>query len=562
MSLRWKIAISVAALAALATLTVGVLSYRSAADRMYAEMDASLTEALTLVRRDAGGGDEWNRRGSPLLYQAQLLAADGSVRLTTIGGWRPSAAALSVVGRPRAAVVETISIQATRHRARTTGFADGAVQVARPLGEIDRVLRSLRIRIVVVVALVTAAATLLGSLIAAQVTAALRRLTATADTVRTTGRLDVDVPRDGNDEVSRLGAAFGSMLASLDRSRAEQRRLVQDAGHELRTPLTSLRTNLDVLRRHPDLPVGDRQQIMADLHGEVAEMVDLVEEIVTVASGVAADEAATEFSLGDVVGAVVERFQRRTGRRFTLSADESPVRAQQAAIDARRVEPPRQRHEVRRLRTADRRARLGRCRRRSRPRARHPPRRTRRGVRPLPPRHHGTGTARLWARVVHRSRCRRTQRRHGVGDERRRRRRRRRVPPTPGPSLRLVFLPTSDARLSSLTRTSINLDSVNRAAGATPARRKETEMTNPRRIAGGIAAAVLGGGATAALLLGPATTSASTPTSTEVAATVDEPDDTTATAEESGDTATPTEETGEGGSLVREPFSRSSTTGR
>ena len=333
MSLRWKIAFTVAALAALATLTVGVLSYRSAADRMYAEIDASLTEALPLVRRDAGGGDEWNRRGSPLLYQAQLLAEDGSVRVATIGGWRPSAAALSVVGRPRAAVVETTSIQATRYRARTTGFADGAVQVARPLGEIDRVLRSLRIRIVVVVALVTVAAALLGSLIAAQVTAALRRLTATADTVRTTGRLDVDVPRHGNDEVSRLGAAFGSMLDSLDRSRAEQRRLVQDAGHELRTPLTSLRTNLDVLRRHPDLSVDDRQQIMADLHSEVAEMVDLVDEIVTVASGVAADEAATDFSLGDIVGAIADRFQRRTGRQFTLSADESPVRAQQAAIE-------------------------------------------------------------------------------------------------------------------------------------------------------------------------------------------------------------------------------------
>ena len=79
-----------------------------------------------------------------------------------------------------------------------------------------------------------------------------------------------------------------------------------------------------------------------------------------------------------------------------------------------------------------------------------------------------------------------------------------------------------------------------------------TEMTNPRRIAGGIAAAVLGGGASAALLLGPATTSASTPTSTEVAATVDEPDDTTATAEEGGDTAVPAEEADQPGSMVRE----------
>ena len=115
-----------------------------------------------------------------------------------------------------------------------------------------------------------------------------------------------------------------------------------------------------------------------------------------------------------------------------------------------------------------------------------------------------------------------------------------------------MFLPTSDARLSSLTRTPINWTaSTERPVQHRPEGRNRDDP-NPRRIAGGIAAAVLGGGATAALLLGPATTSASTPTSTEVAATVDEPDDTTATAEESGDTATPTEEAGEAGSLVRE----------
>ena len=47
------------------------------------------------------------------------------------------------------------------------------------------------------------------------------------------------------------------MLGALARSRAEQQRLVQDAGHELRTPLTSLRTNLSVMRRHPDMAADD-----------------------------------------------------------------------------------------------------------------------------------------------------------------------------------------------------------------------------------------------------------------------------------------------------------------
>jgi two-component system sensor histidine kinase MprB len=334
MSLRWKIAVAVGAMAALAAVSIGILSYRSARDRMYAEIDASLTEAVAIVRGDARFPDTELRAGpSPSFYETQLLGPDGSVRLSTTAAWAPDRTALSVVGRPRSSVVGNTDIGAARYRVRTTGLANGAVQVARPLTEVDRVLSSFRARILVLVLLVTATATLLGSLIAASVTAALRRLTAAADTVRTTGRLDVAVPTDGDDEVSRLGWAFGSMLESLDRSRAEQRRLVQDAGHELRTPLTSLRTNLDVLRRHPDIGAAERDQIVDDLHSEVEQMVALVEEIVTVAGGVATDETATDFSLGETVRRVVDRYARRTGRPFAVVADESPVHAQEGAIE-------------------------------------------------------------------------------------------------------------------------------------------------------------------------------------------------------------------------------------
>jgi two-component system sensor histidine kinase MprB len=336
MSLRWKIAIAVGAMAALATLSIGLFSYRAARDRMIAEIDVSLTEAAALVRGEELFAHRPEPGGAlaPPFYQTQLLGPDGSVQLTTPGegAWRPNAEALSVVGRP-GSVVDTVKIGSTRYRVRTTGIADGAVQVARPLTEVDRVLSSFRKRILLLVVLVTAAATLLGSLIAARVTATLRRLTSAADTVRTTGRLDVAVPTEGDDEVSRLGSAFGSMLESLDRSRAEQQRLVEDAGHELRTPLTSLRTNLDVLRRHPHLPDGERTQIVDDLHTEVEQMVTLVDEIVTVASGVATDEAPTDFSLGDAVRRVVDRFARRTGRSFDVRVDESPVHAQEIAVE-------------------------------------------------------------------------------------------------------------------------------------------------------------------------------------------------------------------------------------
>ena len=134
------------------------------------------------------------------------------------------------------------------------------MQIARGLDEVDAVLDDVRKRTLILVVAVSLAAAAMGWLIAGTVTAPVRRLTKAAEDVGTSGRLDVEVPGTGSDEVGRLGAAFRRMLDALALSRAEQQRLVQDAGHELRTPLTSLRTNLSVLRRHPDMePVMQRQ---------------------------------------------------------------------------------------------------------------------------------------------------------------------------------------------------------------------------------------------------------------------------------------------------------------
>ena len=95
----------------------------------------------------------------------------------------------------------------------------------------------------------------------------------------------MEVPVSGNDEVGRLGSAFNGMLGALAASHDDQRRLVEDAGHELRTPLTSVRTNLAVLRRHPDLDPTTAAQVLDDLHAETEELVGLVEEVVALARG-------------------------------------------------------------------------------------------------------------------------------------------------------------------------------------------------------------------------------------------------------------------------------------
>ena len=153
MSLRWKIAIAVGAMAALATLAVGLLSYRLARDRMYAEIDVSLTEAVALVRDDDRLPD-WEGRGpGPVFYQTQLLGPDGSVRLSTSPAWEPDAAARSVVGRPRRSVVDTVTIGSTRYRVRTTGSAQRG-RAGRPTADRGRSRAAARSRTRIIVLVV------------------------------------------------------------------------------------------------------------------------------------------------------------------------------------------------------------------------------------------------------------------------------------------------------------------------------------------------------------------------------------------------------------------------
>ena len=336
MSLRWRIALALGAIAAAATIVVGAISYRTTRDRLYDEIDQSLTDSFAVLERQLDRPGEFGRlpqRGPLSVYDIQVLGPRGVVLASDfVGGFEPDATQVELVGATRLTGVQNMTIEGEEYRVRTVGLRSGAVQIARPLDETNRVLDSLRARMLILVVGVTAAGAAAGFVIAGGVTASLRRLTAAAEAVESTGQLDVDVPAGGNDEVGRLGAAFRRMLDALARSRVDQQRLVQDAGHELRTPLTSLRTNLDVLRRYPDLAPEQRRQIIDDLHAETEELVDLVEEVVAVASGGLDDDPIEPVSLGDVTRELAGRYQRRSGRDVRVDADESPVDGQLGAV--------------------------------------------------------------------------------------------------------------------------------------------------------------------------------------------------------------------------------------
>lgn len=188
-------------------------------------------------------------------------------------------------------------------------------------------------RTLLAVAVVVAAAILIGWWIGRHITRRLFRLNAAARAVAATGDLDVPIPVSGRDEVAELGHSISGMLGALGASRAAQHQLVQDAGHELRTPLTSLRTNVSVLRRFDSLKPEDRQQILTDLDSETRELTDLVNELVELATDRRDAEEPRLIDLRSIANRVAERARRRSGRDIIVTADDSRVVVRDHAIE-------------------------------------------------------------------------------------------------------------------------------------------------------------------------------------------------------------------------------------
>ena len=208
----------------------------------------------------------------------------------------------------------------------------GEVRIARSLADTNHALSSIRTLAVLVGVGVIALAAAAGWLIARRTARPVQRLTTAAESVASTGGLEMDLPSGGRDEVGRLSRAFGSMLDALRRSRDQQQRLVQDAGHELRTPLTSLRANIDTLRRHPELAGEPRQRLLDDLHSELGELSSLVNELVALAADRYDNEPEQVVSLPALAEQAARRTERRSGHPVSVDAEPASTRARPAEL--------------------------------------------------------------------------------------------------------------------------------------------------------------------------------------------------------------------------------------
>jgi two-component system sensor histidine kinase MprB len=181
---------------------------------------------------------------------------------------------------------EDATINGTPVRIATAAVGPGqALQVARPLDEVDAVLSRLRWILVGVCIIGVALAAFLGRLVARTTLRPVDRLIGTTEYVAGTQDLRQRITEPGDGELGRLAHSFNRMLEALDESQATQRQLVADASHELRTPLSSLRTNIEVLARAPGLDPQERDRLLGDVQGQLERLSRLVADLIDLARG-------------------------------------------------------------------------------------------------------------------------------------------------------------------------------------------------------------------------------------------------------------------------------------
>ncbi len=104
------------------------------------------------------------------------------------------------------------------------------------------------------------------------------------------GDYQVQLPIEGNDEISRLALSFNQMAQSLARIESLREQMVADAAHELRTPLSNIQGYLEAMR---DGVISPNTETLSMLHGEVLRLAKLAESLLNLAR---ADAACTDLN--------------------------------------------------------------------------------------------------------------------------------------------------------------------------------------------------------------------------------------------------------------------------
>jgi Signal transduction histidine kinase len=335
MSLRWRIALSMAAIAAFVSAFGATAAYFNTADQLRASIDESLlsqSREQSVTGRGGpgdhdGGGPNQSPDSPPCgslqpASAAQVVSADGVVSVCFTGGTKlpVNTKIVAAVLKDSSPRLTTVAVRGANYRVVTVARSDHSVlQLGRSLEENNDILNSLQVRLLLFTVGGVLAAAALGWLLATRIVAPIERLRVSAENIARTGELDGEIPAAGTGEVGSLTTSFATMVGALAESRRRQQQLVADASHELRTPLTSLQTNAELLDRGGErLTDAQRHQVSEGIRFEVRELTDLVSELVDLARDPDTDtEPVDSIALDELTIGVVDAARRRTDREIT-----------------------------------------------------------------------------------------------------------------------------------------------------------------------------------------------------------------------------------------------------
>lgn len=349
MSFRLRLTLVAAAAVAVAIAVASVVIYFIVRSQLRAPVDSALRERAASISH-LHFPIRLFETGKPGQFFADLPAtqfgeATGIVQLAKNTGQvaRQTDVTLPITNRVRSVGAGTkpsffsdAHVAGTHFRVYTIHLSNEgwALQVARPLTEVDHSLSRIRRWLTGVTLGGIAIAAALGLLVSRAALAPVRRLTAATEKVKETGDLSERIETHGSDELSQLAGSFNTMLGALEESTRKQRQLVADASHELRTPLTSLRTNIEVLAGERTLPAGERERLLSDVVEQLGEMTTLIAGLIELARAEQRPEEPEDVRLDLVATDAVERTRRnRPGVTFNTDLEESIVHGVPTTIE-------------------------------------------------------------------------------------------------------------------------------------------------------------------------------------------------------------------------------------
>ena len=235
MTFRTRLALASAVAVAAAVAVASLVSYGLVRAQLRGSIDDALRGRARHVQVPAGGELGDFGLPDPLLGgaggYAQIVTASGGVyRRAGAKIPLPSEGAKHVAEGTRDPFFEDATVADTHVRILTVQYAPGiAVQIARPLDEVDKTLNRLAGFLTAIAVGGVALAALLGLLISRTAVSPVRRLTETAEHVTATRDLSQRIESPCKDELGRLADSFNSMLSALDDSLRAQTQLIADA---------------------------------------------------------------------------------------------------------------------------------------------------------------------------------------------------------------------------------------------------------------------------------------------------------------------------------------------